>query len=120
RRETASYPEPLRRKIAWERRVTIAFHVAVMAALYLLGGLGVLARAYLVPVFLVFPIAFALNRLGQHYRITPPAPAPPRIAALLRGDGLEADDVRAAVPSVDLREQDAAHRLAPRGLGSVS
>ena len=75
RRETASYPEPLRRKIGWERRVTIAFHVAVMAALYLLGGPGVFARVYLVPVFLVFPIAFALNRLGQHYAIDPADPA---------------------------------------------
>jgi fatty acid desaturase len=75
RRETASYPEPLRRKIASERRVTIAFHVAVMAALYFFGGPGVLARVYLVPVFLVFPIAFALNRLGQHYAIDPADPA---------------------------------------------
>ena len=28
-------------------------------------------RAYVVPVFLVFPIAFTLNRLGQHYDIDP-------------------------------------------------
>ena len=33
------------------------------------------ARVYLVPVFLVFPIAFALNRLGQHYAIDPADPA---------------------------------------------
>src|ERR1700693_5460218 len=63
RRETASYPETLRSRIAWERRATILFHVAVMAALYFAGGFGVLARVYLVPTFLVFPIAFALNRL---------------------------------------------------------
>jgi fatty acid desaturase len=30
---------------------------------------------YLVPYFLVFPIAFALNRLGQHYAIDPTDPA---------------------------------------------
>ena len=30
---------------------------------------------YVVPVFLVFPIAFALNRLGQHYAIDPSDPA---------------------------------------------
>ena len=30
---------------------------------------------YLVPYFLVFPIAFALNRLGQHYAIDPEDPA---------------------------------------------
>src|SRR5262249_57027097 len=75
RRGPASYPEPPRRKIAGERRVTILFHVAVMAALYFLGGFGVLAQVYLVPVFLVFPIAFALNRLGQHYAIDPADPA---------------------------------------------
>jgi len=44
RRETASYPETLRSRIAWERRGTILFHVAVMVALSLAGGAGVLAR----------------------------------------------------------------------------
>jgi fatty acid desaturase len=75
RRETATYPPEIRRRIGWERRVTILFHVGVMAALWALGGLGVLSRVYLVPVFLVFPIAFALNRLGQHYAIDPTDPA---------------------------------------------
>jgi fatty acid desaturase len=75
RKETASYPPDLRRRIAAERMVTIVFHLAVMAALYAIGGAGVLARVYLVPVFLVFPIAFALNRLGQHYAIDPSDPA---------------------------------------------
>src|SRR6185295_19313141 len=32
-------------------------------------------RVYVVPVFLVFPIAFTLNRLGQHYWIDPQKPA---------------------------------------------
>ena len=53
----------------------VLFGVAVMAAIFLLGGWGVLARVYLVPYFLVFPIAFALNRLGQHYAIVPEDPA---------------------------------------------
>jgi len=75
RRETASYPPGLQRRIAWERRATIAFHVVAMAAIGILGGWGVLARVYLVPYFLVFPIAFALNRLGQHYAIDPEDPA---------------------------------------------
>ncbi len=75
RRETATYPPALQRRIAWERRGTIAFHLAVMAVIFLLGGWGVLARVYLVPYFLVFPIAFALNRLGQHYAIVPEDPA---------------------------------------------
>ena len=50
-------------------------HVAVMGAILWLGGAGTLARVYLVPYFLVFPIAFALNRLGQHYAIDPEDPA---------------------------------------------
>src|SRR2546423_592098 len=60
RRGTGTYPPALQRRIGWERRGTIAFHVAVMAAIVLLGGWGVLARVFLVPYFLVFPIAFAL------------------------------------------------------------
>ena len=75
RKETATYPADIRRKIAWERLATILFHVAVMAAVWAVGGAAVLGRVYLVPVFLVFPIAFALNRLGQHYAIDPSDPA---------------------------------------------
>ncbi|HZI67025.1 MAG TPA: fatty acid desaturase [Thermoanaerobaculia bacterium] len=75
RRETASYPPALQRRIARERLATIAFHVAVMAAIGFVGGWAVLGRVYLVPYFLVFPIAFALNRLGQHYAIVPEDPA---------------------------------------------
>ncbi len=75
RLETASYPETLQKRIARERWGTIGLHVAVMAALFFAGGFGVLARVYLVPYFLVFPIAFALNRLGQHYAIGPEDPA---------------------------------------------
>ena len=75
RQETASYPPTLQRRIARERGGTILFHLAVMAAILVLGGPGTLARVYLVPYFLVFPIAFALNRLGQHYAIDPEDPA---------------------------------------------
>lgn len=75
RRETASYPPELRRRIRRERLATIAFHVTVMAAIFAAGGAGVFARVYAVPVFFVFPIAFALNRLGQHYAIDPTDPA---------------------------------------------
>ena len=58
-----------------ERLATILLHVGIMAALLAIGGFGVLGRVYLVPVFFVFPIAFALNRLGQHYAIDPDDPA---------------------------------------------
>lgn len=75
RQETASYPPRLRKRIARERTATILLHVAIMAALFFGAGAGVLARVYLVPYFLVFPVAFALNRLGQHYAIDPSDPA---------------------------------------------
>jgi len=75
RRETVTYPANLQRRIGWERRATILFHVAVMAAIAYIGGWAVLGRVYLVPYFLVFPVAFALNRLGQHYAIVPEDPA---------------------------------------------
>jgi len=75
RKENASYPPELQKRIARERIATILFHLAVMAGILAAGGLAVLARVYLVPVFLVFPIAFALNRLGQHYAIDPSDPA---------------------------------------------
>jgi fatty acid desaturase len=75
RKETASYPPALQKRIARERMGTILLHLAVMAGISAAGGIGVLARVYLVPYFLVFPIAFALNRLGQHYAIDPEDPA---------------------------------------------
>ena len=82
RKETASYPATLQRRIARERTATIALHLAAIAAIGWVGGFGVLARVYLVPYFLVFPIAFALNRLGQHYAIVPEDPA--RWGSLIR------------------------------------
>ena len=69
--ETATYEPALRRRIRIERLAAVVLHAAIAGALWWSGGLGVLARAYLVPVFLVFPVAFAVNRLGQHYAITP-------------------------------------------------
>ena len=74
-RETATYPEPYRRAIGRERRVTLLFHGAVAVLCGMAGGWGVLMRVYLIPVFFVFPVAFGLNRLGQHYNIKPEDPA---------------------------------------------
>jgi fatty acid desaturase len=74
-RETASYEPELRRRIARERLATIAFHLAVLAAIVLIAGWAIAWKLYLVPVFFIFPIAFALNRLGQHYDIDPADPA---------------------------------------------
>jgi fatty acid desaturase len=74
-REAASYPAELQARIARERRITIGAQLALAAGIGLWGGPSLLFRLYVVPVFLVFPIAFALNRLGQHYDIQPAEPA---------------------------------------------
>jgi fatty acid desaturase len=83
RRESATYPEPLQRRIAVERRVSIAAHLAALAAIWYVAGGAAALRAYVIPVFFVFPIAFTLNRLGQHYDIDPDDPA--KWGTLMRG-----------------------------------
>ncbi|HEX2059801.1 MAG TPA: fatty acid desaturase [Thermoanaerobaculia bacterium] len=71
-KETASYEPALRQRIARERVGSIAFHLSLLV---LAAYFGVAWKLYVVPVFFVFPIAFALNRLGQHYDIDPSDPA---------------------------------------------
>lgn len=83
RLETSTYPATLQRTIATERRVSLGAHLAVLALIWWGFGGAAAARAYLVPVFLIFPIAFTLNRLGQHYDIDPADPA--RWSTLVRG-----------------------------------
>ncbi len=78
RRETATYPPALQRTIARERLAAMLLHFGVLGGLTALGfatgdpWLGV--RVHAVPVFLVFPIAFTLNRIGQHYWVDPARP----------------------------------------------
>jgi len=74
-KETATYQLDMQKQIKRERLFTILFQFSLMGLSYLLGGAGVMLRVYVVPMFLVFPIAFALNRLGQHYNIRPEDPA---------------------------------------------
>jgi fatty acid desaturase len=83
RKETTTYPADLRRTIAWERRAAIAFHLGAIAALWWAFGAGAALRAHVIPVFFVFPVAFTLNRLGQHYDIDPNDPA--KWGTLMRG-----------------------------------
>jgi fatty acid desaturase len=83
RKESATYPPALQARIARERRVSIAAHLAVLAAIWAIFGGAAALRAYIVPVFFVFPIAFMLNRLGQHYDIDPSQPA--KWGTLMRG-----------------------------------
>jgi fatty acid desaturase len=83
RREAATYPAVLQRTIAWERRLAILVHLLVIAAVWLAAGVATALRAWVVPVFFVFPVAFTLNRLGQHYDIDPGDPA--QWTTLVRG-----------------------------------
>jgi fatty acid desaturase len=75
RLEAASYPAEVRRRIGVERLAATLLHLGVATAIGLAGGLPRLFWLYVVPVFLVFPPAFALNRLGQHYDVVPGVPA---------------------------------------------
>jgi fatty acid desaturase len=83
RRESATYPQALQRRIRRERLAATAAHLAAIAALGWAFGAGAAIRAHIVPVFFVFPVAFTLNRLGQHYDIDPADPA--RWGTLMRG-----------------------------------
>jgi fatty acid desaturase len=74
RKESATYPEALQRRIRLERRVSIAAHLTVLAAIWVIFGFTAALHAYLIPVLFVFPIAFMLNRLGQHYDVDPTDP----------------------------------------------
>ena len=73
-REVASYEPELQRTIRRERLVTIVVQLSAAAALWAFGGPGAMVRVWLVPYFFVFPVAFTLNRLGQHYNIDPSHP----------------------------------------------
>jgi fatty acid desaturase len=83
RRESATYPAAVQRRIRWERWLSIGAHLSVLAAIWWMWGGAAAVRAYVVPVFFVFPIAFTLNRLGQHYAIDPADPA--KWSTLVRG-----------------------------------
>jgi fatty acid desaturase len=83
RRESATYPEALQRQIAFERTLAMAAHLGALALLWFVFGFHAALRTSIVPVFFVFPIAFTLNRLGQHYDIDPDDPA--KWGTLMRG-----------------------------------
>jgi fatty acid desaturase len=75
RRESAGYDASLQRVIDVERRISMLFHLSVVAIVWYAFGFYAALRTSIVPVFFVFPIAFTLNRLGQHYDIDPTDPA---------------------------------------------
>lgn len=83
RRESGTYPEALRSRIAIEWWVSIGAHLAMLGLIWWIAGGAAALRAYVIPVFFVFPVAFTLNRPRQHYDIDPTDPA--RWATLVRG-----------------------------------
>ena len=83
RKETVSYPADVQRTIGWERKAAITFHLGALGLIWWGCGGAAALRASVIPVFFVFPIAFTLNRLGQHYDIDPADPA--KWGTLMRG-----------------------------------
>jgi fatty acid desaturase len=75
RRESSTYPEPLQHAIARERRLSLLFHLTALGLIWYAFGFYAALRTSIIPVFFIFPIAFTLNRLGQHYDIDPSDPA---------------------------------------------
>ncbi len=75
RRAAADYPADLRQRIAWERRGAILFHLGLAALLGWQLGWALMLKLHVLPVFFVFPVAFTINRLGQHYDVDPSDPA---------------------------------------------
>jgi len=86
RRESSSYDPSLQRAIGVERRVSMLFHLSMLAIVWYVFGFYAALRTSIFPVFFVFPIAFTLNRLGQHYDIDPADPA--KWGTLMRGSWL--------------------------------
>lgn len=74
-KECSGYPPELQIQIAFERKATIGLHLAVMILLLTFAGPWLFLKVYAIPYFFVFPIAFTINRVGQHYAINPDDPA---------------------------------------------
>jgi fatty acid desaturase len=74
-RETQTYAPEVRAKIRRERLLTLGGQLGILATIVTFAGGWLTFKVYLVPYFLVFPVAFTINRLGQHYDIDPEDPA---------------------------------------------
>ena len=83
KRESSTYEPELQQRIRRERLLSIGVHLSAIAAIWWAFGFGAAVRAHILPVFFVFPVAFTLNRLGQHYDINPDDPA--QWGTLMRG-----------------------------------
>lgn len=75
RKAAGGYTDDVRRAIARERLLTVLGQLSILFGLIAFAGMWTAFKVYMVPIFVVFPIAFTLNRLGQHYNIDPDDPA---------------------------------------------
>jgi fatty acid desaturase len=73
--EVRSYEPALRRRINLERLGNVLVHAGFVTLLALNFGGDAVLRVWAVPLFGFFPLAFMVNRLGQHYWIDPSDPA---------------------------------------------
>lgn len=73
-RAARRYPADLKRRIARERVLVVGFHATVFAALAAGISPGFALAAHAAPFALGYPIAFSINRLGQHYVVDPSWP----------------------------------------------
>jgi len=74
-REAATYEPKLRGRLRRERAIVMTAHFATIGAIWLAWGGAMVLKLYVLPIFFVFPVAFTINRLGQHYDIEPDDPA---------------------------------------------
>jgi fatty acid desaturase len=73
-RAARKYSPELRRRIARERLLVLAFHGSVFVALSVGVSIWFALAAHVAPFALAYPIAFSINRLGQHYVVDPSWP----------------------------------------------
>ncbi|MEM6724327.1 MAG: fatty acid desaturase [Bacteroidota bacterium] len=73
-RAKSGYSSKLQQQIRKERLFGVAVHLSVLVIFCWIDPVFGL-KAYVIPVFFIFPIAFSINRLGQHYVINPDNPA---------------------------------------------
>ena len=74
-RALGGYEPGMQRTIRLERLVNVALHIGVLVTLVQLVGWEIALRAHVLPLFVFFPVAFMINRLGQHYWIDASDPA---------------------------------------------
>lgn len=74
-KEMATYDPALRKRIRRERLTALLLHALAAGGLWATVGGEAALRLYFVPYLFGFPLAFAVNRLGQHYDVEASDPA---------------------------------------------